>query len=195
MLHLGDLELALPLAAALATWLLAAGAWRTALRWSLSFGTAVLMVGSSKIAFLGWGTGMAALEFKAISGHATVVAALYPMVGWVLLVRQGPVAARVALAGGMTLAAMIAALLVIDNEHSSAEAVSGWLLGAAVSLAGVAWSGDLRTARPLTGVWWSLPVFTIGAWLMQFASVGDWMVRLALALSGNSHPHAWDACG
>jgi len=195
MVHLGDLELALPLAAALASWLLAAGAWRTAIRWSLCFGAAVALVGGSKIAFLGWGTGLAALEFKAISGHATVVTALYPVLGWVLLVRQGPAASRVALAGGMVLGAVVAVLLVVTNEHTAAEAVSGCLLGAGVSIAGVAWSDDLRTARLLAGLWWSLPVFGIGAWLMESAHVGYWMVRLALALSGNSRPHAWDACG
>lgn len=195
MLHFGDLDVALPLAAALAAWLFAAGAWRTALRWSLCFSAAVVLVGGSKIAFLGWGTGLAGLEFKAVSGHATVVAALYPVAAWVLLHQQGLIAARIGFGVALALAAMIAVLLVAGGEHSAAEAASGWLLGTGVSLAGIAWSHDLRAARLLPGLWWSLPVFVIGAWLMESAHVGYWMVKLALALSGNSHPHSWDACG
>ncbi|WP_312514065.1 hypothetical protein [Massilia sp.] len=194
MIHLGDLEVALPLAAALGAWLVAAGAWRTALRWGLCFGAAVVLVGGSKIAFLGWGTGLAALEFKALSGHATVVTALYPMLAWVLLYRQGPAASRVGLATGLGLGAVVAALLVVEGEHTGAEALGGWLLGAAVSLAGIALSRELRTARLLPGLWRSLPVFVVGAWLMESAHVGYWMVRVALALSGNSRPHAWDTC-
>lgn len=194
MIHLGDLEVALPLAAALGTWLLAAGAWRTALRWGLCFGAAVVLVGGSKIAFLGWGAGLAALEFKALSGHATVVTALYPMLAWVLLYRQGHAASRVGLAAGLGLGAVVAALLVVEGEHTGAEALGGWLLGAAVSLTGIALSRELRTARLLPGLWWSLPVFVVGAWLMESAHVGYWMVRVALALSGNSRPHAWDTC-
>lgn len=195
MIHLGDLEVALPLAAALGAWLVAASAWRTALRWGLCFGAAVVLVGGSKIAFLGWGTGFAALAFKALSGHATLVTALYPMLAWVLLYRQGRAASRVGLAAGLGLGALVATLLVVEGEHTGAEALGGWLLGAAVSLAGIASARELRTARLLPGLWWSLPVFAIGAWLMESAHVGYWMVRVALALSGNSHPHAWDACG
>jgi len=195
LLHMGDLEVALPLGAGLATWLLAAGAWRTALRWGACFGAAVVLVGGTKIAYLGWGIDLAALEFKALSGHATVVTALYPFGAWVLLRHQGPTVAAIALAGGLLFAATVAGLLVLRDEHTGAEAALGWLLGAAVSVAGVAWAKDLVGARLLPAIWWSLPVFAIAAWSMQSAQVGYWMVRLALALSGNSRPYSWDTCG
>ena len=194
VLHLGDLEVALPLGAALAAWLLAAGAWRTALRWGACFGTAVMLVGGSKIAHLGWGTDLSVFEFKAISGHATLASALYPFAAWVLLSRQGQAAARAGLALGLLLGLAIAALLVATGEHTAAEALSGWLLGAAASLLSAAWSGDLAQARLLPALWWSLPVLAVGAWLMEFAHVGYWMILVALALSGNSHPYPWDAC-
>ena len=195
VLHLGDLDVALPLGAALGAWLLAAGAWRTALRWGVCFGVAVVLVGGSKIAHLGWGTDLARLEFKAISGHATLVAALYPFAAWVVLVRQGQAAAQAGLLLGLLLGAVVAALLVASGEHTGPEALSGWLLGTAASLLGVAWSGDLAGARLLPAMWWALPVFAVGAWLMEFAHVGYWMIRVALALSGNSRPFPWDACG
>lgn len=198
MLHLGDLELALPLGAALGAWLLAAGAWRTALCWGSSCGAALLLVGASKVAHLGWGTDFAPFAFQAISGHATVAAALYPFAAWVVLAHRGPTAARMGLAGGLLLAAMVAALLVAAGEHSAAEAASGALLGAAASLAGAAGSADLARARLAPAALWTLPVFVLAAWLMQSAHIGYWMIRLALALSGNRHPYAWDdrdACG
>lgn len=195
VLHLGDLEVALPLGTALGAWLLAAGAWRTALRWGACFGAAVVLVGGSKIAHLGWGTEVGPVAFKAISGHATLVSALYPFAAWVVLVGQGRPAARVGLALGLLLGLLVAALLVASGEHTVAEASSGWLLGAAASLLGLAWSDDLERARLLPAIWWSLPVFAIGAWLMEFAHVGYWMILVALALSGNSHPYPWDACG
>jgi len=195
VLHLGDLEVALPLGTALCAWLLAAGAWRTALRWGACFGAAVVLVGGSKIAHLGWGTDVGPLEFKALSGHAALVSALYPFAAWVVLLGQGRHAARVGLALGLLLGLLVAALLVANGEHTLAEASGGWLLGAAASLSGVAWSGDLARARLLPAIWWALPVFAIGAWLMEFAHVGYWMILVALALSGNSHPYPWDVCG
>ena len=194
LLHLGDLDLALPLGAALAMCLFAAGAWRMALRWGLCFGAAVTLVAGSKIAFLGWGTALSALDFKALSGHATLVTSLYPVLAWTLLVKQGPVAARLALASGLALGALVAWLLVITGEHSALEAIGGWLLGAGVCLASLAPGPDLARARLVRGLCWSLPVFAIGVWLMESAHVGYWMVRLALALSGNHRPYPWDTC-
>jgi hypothetical protein len=195
LIHLGDLEVALPLAAALGAWLLAAGAWRSALGWLLLFGAAVLLVGGTKIAFLGWGVDLDRLDFKAISGHATVVTALYPMLAFVMLAPQGRVAAHTGLATGLALGALVAGLLVAGGEHTPAEAASGWLLGAGASLGGALLARDLAGAPLLTALWWSLPVFVVAAWLMESAHIGYWMIRLALALSGSERPHSWDSCG
>lgn len=198
LLHLGDLEIALPLGAALGAWLMAAGAWRIALRWGGCFGAALLLVDASKVAHLGWGTDFSSIAFQAVSGHATVVAALYPFAAVVLLARRGPGAVRWTLTAGLLAAAAFAILLVASGEHSAAEAASGWLLGAAVSLAGITGmvaAVDVQRARVAPAQWWPLPVFVLAAWLMQSAHVGYWMIRLALALSGNSRPHAWDDWG
>lgn len=195
LLHMGDLDIALPLGAGLATWLVATGAWRAALRWASCFLAAVVLVGGTKVAYLGWGADMTALGFKALSGHATVVTALYPFGAWVLLRRHGNGAACAALGAGLLLGAAVAALLVARAEHSWTEALLGWLLGAAVSAAGVASARDLGRATLLPALWWSLPVVALAGWAMQSAHVGYWMVRLALALSGNSRPYSWDTCG
>lgn len=198
LLHLGDLELALPLGTALGAWLLAAGAGRTALRWAGCFSAALLLVGASKVAHLGWCTDLAPLAFQAISGHATVAAALYPFAAWIVLARRGRATARIGLAGGLLLAAAVALLLVTSGEHSAAEAASGFLLGTAASLAGVTASVEPQRARLATAALWTLPVLLLAAWLMQSAHIGYWMIRLALTLSGSSHPCAWDdwqACG
>lgn len=192
VLHLGDLEIALPLGAALAAWLLAAGARRTALRWGGCFAAVVALVGATKVAHLGWGTGPGLFAFQALSGHAAVVAGLYPFAAWVMLARTSRAAAKLALAGVLLLAAALPALLVASGEHSAAEAAGGWLLGGFASMAGAAAGDELRRARLMPALWWPLPVFVVAAWLMQSAHVGYWMIRLALALSGNSRPYPWD---
>lgn len=219
LLHLGDLELTLPLAAAAGAWLLAARAWRAAGAWALLYGGAIALVGGSKIAYLAWGTDIAILGFKAFSGHATGVTAVYPVLGYLLCRPVGPGWGLAAAGAGLALGAVVAVALVWQDEHAVAEAASGWLLGACASIgtlyqaehaarhraaapagrrleAGTAgqagWRGGL--VGPASALC-AIAVFLASASLMQSAHVGYWMIKVALALSGNARPYSWDTCG
>lgn len=198
LLHLGDLDLILPAAAAIVAWLLAARAWRLALWWSLLYAVAVALVGASKIAYMGWGNGVPALAFKSFSGHATGAMAVYPMLFYLLLHSSVPRLREAGLALGIALALTVAVLLVRFDEHSAAEALAGCLLGAMASL------GSLQLARPggesqpptapFLPAWRQVGTFALAAlafavlaWLMRYTHPGYWMIKAARALSGNHH--------
>lgn len=185
LIALGDLALTLPAAAALVAALLAARAWRIAFWWSLLFGVATGLVGASKIAFMGWGGGWPAACFKALSGHAAVVSALFPMLFYLLLQRLGRRAALAGLAGGIALGALVALWLVLLREHSGAEALAGWCLGAAVSPLALRLAGPFPPPAAWPGAAAFVLVFAAGSWLMQWAPVGYWMIVAARILSGN----------
>jgi len=195
LLHLGDLEYTLPLAVAAGAWLLAARAWRAAIAWSVLYAGAMALVGGSKIAYLGWGTDIDMLDFKAFSGHAAGVTAVYPVLGYLLFRPAGRKVALTMAGLGLALGLVMAAALVGEGEHAVAEAVTGWLLGACASV------GTLHQAEPRgvaagpAGAICAVAVFFASAFLMQSAHVGYWMIKLALALSGNARPYSWDTCG
>lgn len=187
LIALGDLALTLPAAAAMVAALLAARAWRIAFWWSLLFGLATALVGASKIAFMGWGGGWPAACFKALSGHATVVSALFPMLFYLLLQRLGPRAALAGLVGGIALGALVALWLVLLREHSGAEALAGWCLGAAVSPLALRLAGPFPAPASWPGAATFVLVFLGASWLMRWAPVGYWMIVAARILSGNKH--------
>jgi len=194
LLHLGDLELTMPLAGAGGAWLLAARAWRAAAAWTVLYGGTIILVGGSKIAYLGWGTDIALLGFKAFSGHAAGVAAVYPVIGYLLCRPGGRGLALAAASAGLALGAVVAILLVRQGEHTVAEATAGWMLGTAAS-AGTLYQADTRASGAgLACVASAATVFTVGVALMQSAHVGYWMIKVALALSGNAQPFPWDTC-
>lgn len=184
LLELGDLGLTLPTALAMSALLVAWRAWRMAWCWTLLFAFGFGVVALSKIVFMGWGGGWQALCFKALSGHATGVTAVYPTLFYLLLqggkagLRQGAVVA------GLGLGALVALQLALSGEHSVAEAVAGWLMGATVSLLVIVLSGPLPPPRPLVGTLAFGAVFALSAWLMQWAHIGYWMIKLARLLSG-----------
>lgn len=190
LLHLGDLSLTLPLGAALAAWLLAARAWRSALGWSLLLACALGLVGATKIAFLGWGGGMPALGFKAISGHATGATAVFPLLFFLLLQRHGAQLRAAGVAAGLGLGALVAVLLVVAGEHTAIETLAGWTMGAAASLGGVRLADGVAAPPALPGTAAMLLVFGAATWLMKSAPVSYWMVRTALLLSGHLRPHS-----
>lgn len=185
LVQLGDLPLTLPAGAAIAAWLLAWRAWRTAAGWCLLFALGLGLVGVAKIAFMGWGLGIEQLDYKAPSGHAAGVAAVFPMLFYLLLHDAGPRLRRAGLAAGLALGVLVAALLVMMREHSAAEAAAGLVVGALVSLGSVHWGGALPPPRPLAGLVAFALAFATGAALMQSAHVGYWMILAARQVSGN----------
>ena len=185
LLDLGGVALTLPLAAAIGAALVASGALRPALWWGALFCSAVALVGASKIAYMSWGYGIDALCFKALSGHATGATAVYPMLGWVLLHRLGERARIAGLAGGLGVGTVVTMLLASTREHSVSEAAAGWVIGAVVSLLAIRQCDCLPQVPPLRSVLIFVLVCALGAWLMQWAHLGYWMIKAARLLSGN----------
>lgn len=193
LVHLGDLPFTLAAAAALSAWLAAARAWRMALWWSLLFALGIGVVGAIKVAFLGWGTALPALAFKAPSGHAAGVTAIYTTLFYLLLWQRGQRARLAGAAAGLLLGALMGVLLVAEDEHSPAEAAAGWAVGALVSLGGIWKAGELPAHSPIFGVVCSGLVFVAAIYILRSVPFGWLMVRAAVFLSGNLRPYSWGA--
>jgi hypothetical protein len=195
LFHLGDLTLTLPAGGAIAAWLLAARAWRAALGWSLVFGVALALVAATKIAFLGWAVRLPALDYKAVSGHAAGFTAVFPTLTFLLLRPCGPVLRLGATAAVLALGTVVAAALVHAGEHTTAEAIGGWLIGAAASLSAIYLIGDVATPPSGRAVLFCALAFGAVAWALRSMPLGWWLIKVALVLSGNTRPSSWDHCG
>jgi hypothetical protein len=192
LVHLGDFPLTLSAAAALSAWLVAARAWRMAFWWSLFFVLGIGLVAATKVAFLGWGTALPALDYKALSGHAAGVTAVYATLLYLLLWHRGRRARWAGVAAGLVLGALMGVLLVAEDEHTAAEAVAGWAVGALISLGGIWKAGELPPHSPAFGLVCAGLVFVAAISVARSVPFGWLMVRAAVFLSGNSRPFSWD---
>ncbi len=187
--HLGSAGLMLPVFA-----IVAGGLWisrrRAALyTWLLALAGGAALVLASKLAFMGWGIGSAALDFTGISGHATLAASILPIwLGWLLAARGG----RFSILGlglGLLLGTLVAISRVVLHAHSVSEALAGWLLGSAVALAAArALAGPLPWSR------WSLlallPLSLSGhAATANYLPAYQWEEHIAIWLSGRATPY------
>lgn len=180
---LADSNFTMPLAALLAIWLAGGRAWRPFFLWCLLFGGGITLVVASKIAYIGWGVGIPALDFTSISGHAMRATAITPALLYILLQRHAP---RLQLPGlllglGFGIAIGISRLAV--QVHSVSEVISGCLLGALIALAFV-WlirdrNIDFDRRLLLIGMLALLPVLS-----MKPAPTESWMEEVARYLGG-----------
>ena len=187
--HLGSAGLMLPVAA-----MTVAGLWFSGRRAALVAWLAALIGGAAlvlatKLAFMGWGIGSAALDFTGISGHTMLASSILPAwLGW-LLARYGQRFSAPGLILGLLLGALVAVSRVVLGAHSISEVLFGWLVGAAVTFA---------TWRALAGpLRWSplsllalLPLsLTFDGAAANYLPAYHWEQRVAIWLSGRATPY------
>ena len=187
----GEAGILIPCALLLAGWLgLATRDWRLVLSWLLPLALAAALTTVSKIAFLGFGLGIAALDFTGFSGHSMFAAAVYPMLAYAVSARLG-IAWRI---GAVGLSFVFALAIAISrywlDAHSPSEVVLGFALGAAASgTAMLALRGAQHLALP------RVLAFVLAFWLAWtprepvLLSTHEIVTRVSLKLSGRTAPY------
>ena len=159
--------------------------------WCGLFATGLGLVVVSKVHFIGWGTGLPALEFKALSGHAMLTTSIYPVLAFLLLQRCSPGMRTSGAMAGILFGALMGTCLVAFEFHTLSETVGGFAIGAAVCL------GFVRGARGVPTLHanrWQLPCALLvfaALWGAEPASVEYWMTDVALHLSGRGQPFSF----
>ena len=188
--RLGEAQIVLPVMLGSTAWLLRRPAnLRLVGRWSCFVFFAVLLTLATKVAFIGFGVGAAAINFTGVSGHAMFAAVVYPLLGCVLTTELRPAQRRCAVAAGIGVALLVGLSRVMVGAHSVSEVLAGLTVG------GVASAAALSLARH--------PVSTVPVWLpvglalwLGITPVGapesathGMVTRLSLALSGRALPY------
>lgn len=184
---LADTNFTMPVAALLVVWLAGARAWRPFFQWCLLFGTGILLVVATKIAYIGWGIGIASIDFKGFSGHAMRAAALAPPVAYFLTQRQTFRVRQFGLLIGVGFAIGICISRLVLGVHSISEAISGLLLGLAIAFSFIL----ICNQRPVIacnprflvmGMIFLLPILAA-----KPAPTSSWIEKTAIHLVGEEH--------
>ena len=130
--NLGDAAFLLPLALGCAIWLRSVD-MRLAIRWAVLLSAGMGLVGLSKILYAGCGLEFSAIQLRMISGHTMLAASIYTVAGGLLFGGFGGGWYRLGAVGGLALAAAIGASRIMQDAHTPAEVVAGWMLGASIA--------------------------------------------------------------
>ncbi|HYD94474.1 MAG TPA: phosphatase PAP2 family protein [Noviherbaspirillum sp.] len=184
----GDANITLPAAALIALWLAAARMPRLALSWCLIFGGLLVLVGATKLAFIGWGLGIRALDFTGISGHASRATAVIPVLVYLLCQTWQAGRLRSAVAAAYAAGALVACSRVAIGAHSESEVMIGFALGGAAS-AGFIRLASAQTPLRISGWLAGLGVLMLcGLTQLDPAPTKAWLKNAALYLSDRSEP-------
>ena len=157
---------------------------RSALRWVAGITATTVVTTISKVAFLGFGYGIAAIDFTGFSGHSMFACSILPVIGAIIAGRTGT-------AVGVLLAALITYSRVNLGAHSWSEAITGMVLGAAA--AGWTLSDYLAHPGAVRAPWW-LPLLLV-VWLALLpmrappSRTHSLVVAISLKLSGRHRPY------
>jgi membrane-associated phospholipid phosphatase len=188
--RLGEAQIALPVLVASMLWLmLRHGNLRLVTWWLCFLAAAALLTLGTKVAFIGWGVGFAALDFTGVSGHTMFASVVYPLLACLLFTELPPHQRRGAVWAGVALALVVGISRVMVHAHSVSEVVAGLLVGGAASAAA------LTLARhPVASVPFWVPL-GVALWLVitpvtaPEAQTHGMVTRLSLALSGRTEPY------
>ena len=186
---LADTTVLMPLAVALAAWLAYEGRWRAAISWLFLFCAGLGIVLISKVAYVGWGIGIASLDFRGFSGHAMRIAAVMPVLCYLFLQSRAKNVVLVALlfAVGFSIAIGISRLVL--HQHSISEVISGLLLGGAIGFGFLALD-QVRAVMPLNPiVVASFVIVMVPGLMAKPAPTERWIEDIALYLSGRDQPY------
>jgi membrane-associated phospholipid phosphatase len=189
--RLGELQILLPVAliACLVLWRQSA-ARPLAFWWLTYLGLATLATTASKIAFIGWGIGIAELNFTGVSGHAMLAAAIYPLLLGIAASQAPPGGQKIAIAAGFMLALLVGISRLVVGAHSVSEVLAGLLLGGAVSTLTI-----LHTRLPRDLIAGPVIPIIACAWLIIMPVQGpptqthSMVTRLSLSLAGTTVAH------
>ena len=188
--RLGEAEILLPAALLTAAALFARRRTRNlALGWVLMLSLAVTLTTASKLAFIGWGLGWAAINFTGVSGHAMFSSAIYPVLMLTLVPGRSRRRWQLSLALGCALALLVGVSRIQVGAHSWSEVLVGMLLGGTVTALTLGWfetrALSINPVVPaLLLVWVAVSPFQVHA-----SQTHSLVTRLALSLSGRGAPY------
>jgi membrane-associated phospholipid phosphatase len=159
--NVGDAAVTLPVAAVCAIWI-AKTDLRLALRWVVTLGCGMLLVGATKILYYSYGVSVPFAHFRVISGHTTLSTAVWA-VTIALQLRWWRQPAFPGIVAGLLLGALTGASRVHGHSHSISEVTLGWIVGtiAAVSFLRVALRMPLQPFGPFQPVWSTLSLLAV----------------------------------
>jgi hypothetical protein len=187
--RLGEAQILLPAAALTSTALLVRAETRKlAFTWTLLIAVAAAITTATKVAFLGWGLGLATINFTGVSGHTMFAAAIFPVLMLAFVPPESCNGSRIPFLLGVVMAILVGLSRIEVGAHSFSEVLAGWVLGGAVSAVALSVSEATIVFVPPALIVIVMAWLVVMPFRLQASDTHALVARLALAVSGHDKP-------
>jgi membrane-associated phospholipid phosphatase len=186
---LGSFSVMAPAAAAITAWLILGRAWRLVLWWCELFIGGMTLVVATKIAFIGWGLGIRSIDFTGFSGHVMRATSVAPVLIYLVLQKTPRFVRFLGVLSGLAFGVIIAVSRLEVHAHSLSETVTGWILGAMVSISFI-WILAHHRKVDLHSWFIALSLLALLATpYIEPTPTQRWITNASLNLSGHTRPY------
>jgi membrane-associated phospholipid phosphatase len=187
--HLGSSSLLMPILAIALIGLWLASQKKVVHLWIMGLTLAVTITVISKVIFLGWGIGIASLNFTGISGHTLLATSILPILFCSVVGGSQTKFKNIGLWFGLILSFSVGISRIVLGMHSISEVVAGWMIGLVVC--SVTLNAMESHRGHLAYLQLSLLIFllAIGSTTPNYLPTHDMEIKLALLLSGHDKPY------
>lgn len=167
--------------------------WRLTICWCSLFCGVMIVALCSQVAFLGWGIGINQINFSGFSGHATRAAAVFPVVFFLIFEHKQRRLKLTGILFGVLVAILVAVSRISIGAHSISESLAGIVLGLVAPLILIPKIQNKQT-KAITPMIMAaciiFPFFALQRNIIFISSPHQFVIELALNLSGHDHPYS-----
>jgi membrane-associated phospholipid phosphatase len=187
--HLGSSSLLLPIMA-----IYVAGFWLTDQKkavylWVFTLGLAIAFTVITKLMFMGWGIGIALLDFTGVSGHTLLATSIFPILFFSAYGGGQQKIKNIGLWLGLILSFVVGISRVVIGVHSISEVIAGWGLG--LMVCGLVLNAIQNRYQRLANLQLIGLICVVGLGLASpiYLPTHDMITKLALFVSGHEKPY------
>lgn len=187
--NFGDLAATTPIMLGVACFFVIQGNSYFAIRWISLNVVGMGLVVASKIAFIGWGIGISAIDYTGCSGHAMRASAVFPVVAFLIFRKSSPPIQVIAGISCLGISVMIGFSRFFLHLHSISEIIMGCLFGFMISAYFIA---KLKHSVPTISLGSLVMICTIpfvSVTILGPTQTQAVLVDMALYLSGHAKPY------
>lgn len=162
---------------------------RVAYFWAVALGLAISVTVISKLMFMGWGVGVALIDFTGVSGHTLLATSIFPILFFSAYRGEQKKTKSIGLWLGLLLSFVVGISRVVIGAHSVSEVIAGWILGLMVCVFVLNAIQSHRQRFAYLQLIGLVCVLGFGSTTPNYLPAHGVLTKLALLMSGHDKPY------
>lgn len=156
--------------------------------WLAALSIAVSITLVTKVLFLGWGIGIASIDFTGVSGHSLLATSILPILFFSIGANTQNKLKNIGLWLGLLLGFAVGVSRIVLGMHSISEVLAGWFLGLIVCYLAIYAIKSHHQGLAYLQLLAVCLLLAFGSTTPNYIPAHDMSVKLALYLSGHDQP-------